>query len=494
MKMVSAAGLAGGAFVNGDQIIAATAGENKPVKRPDILVFMVDQLGAKWLEAASRMKLTPHYDRLKDRGTTFTRCITSNPVCTPARSTMITGMTTRQHGVLQNGYPLDPELPNYVRILKAHGYRTAGFGKFHFFPHHIKWDTELSEYGFDLWKQTQDPNKRTFVAKAGIAKRGYFFGFRDETATQTAWISGHALDYLQKPPAGAPLYTFVSYVQPHSPFCPPASCLPRVDPAKLPKPIKRTWPADPLHPVCFDKKPYRGDEAFWMKARHHYFADIAHLDDQLGKLIGVLKKTKRFDNTFIIFTADHGEMLGDHGLSSKANQHYDPVIRIPLTIAGPGLKGSQRRDEFVQLEDIFATVLEMAGGIPLPGYSKNSRKRALPPKLPGFPQSLLPLCRGEKVSGWRRSAYSESFNTQTSGNLNMWARTIRTDRYRYTLCPAQGGEQLFDLKADPDETVNLAGKPAMAKVRQELRDQLLEKIIEQDYPHTVRGNPVMGTP
>ena len=172
MKMVSAAGLAGGAFVNGDQIIAATAGENKPVKRPDILVFMVDQLGAKWLEAASRMKLTPHYDRLKDRGTTFTRCITSNPVCTPARSTMITGMTTRQHGVLQNGYPLDPELPNYVRILKAHGYRTAGFGKFHFFPHHIKWDTELSEYGFDLWKQTQDPNKRTFVAKAGIAKRG----------------------------------------------------------------------------------------------------------------------------------------------------------------------------------------------------------------------------------------------------------------------------------------------------------------------------------
>jgi arylsulfatase len=343
MKIMSAAGLAAGALVNAGESVAMAVSKEAPADRKDILVFMVDQLGAKWLEAASKMGLTPHYDRLKARGTTFTRCITSNPVCTPARSTMITGMTTRQHGVLQNGYALDPGLPNYVRILKAHGYRTAGFGKFHFFPHHVKWDAELSEYGFDLWKQTQDPNKREFVAKGETTGKGYFFGFKDKTATQTEWISRHALNYLQKPPADGPLYTFVSYVQPHSPFCPPASCLPRVDASKLPKPIKRTWPDDPLHPVSFDKKPCRGDEAFWMKARHHYFADIAHLDDQLGKMTDALKKTKRIDNTFIIFTADHGEMLGDHGLSSKANQHYDAVIRIPLTIAGPGLKGGLYR-------------------------------------------------------------------------------------------------------------------------------------------------------
>jgi len=221
---------------------------------------------------------------------------------------------------------------------------------------------------------------------------------------------------------------------------------------------------------------------------------LVFMVDQLGKVITVLKKTKRLDDTFIIFTADHGEMLGDHGLSSKANQHYDAVIRIPLTIAGPGLKGSQTRDEFVQLEDIFPTVLEMAGGIPLPGYRKNSRKRALPPERPGLAKSLLALCRGEKPTGWRQSAYSESFNDLTSGNINEWARTIRTTKYRYTLYPARGGEQLFDLQADPGETKNLAGKATFAKVRQELRDQLLEKIIEQDYPHTVRGNPVIGTP
>ena len=464
----------------------------------DILLLMVDQLGTRWLEAASKMGLTPHYDRLRAVGTTFDRCITSNPVCMPARATVMTGMTTRQHGVLQNGFVLDPKLPNHVRILKAAGYRTGGFGKFHFVPHRVEAVHEVGEYGFDVWKQTQDPDKGKFITAAGKSEWGGLYGgLKDETATQTAWISGHALEYLRS--AGkkpGPMYTFISYVQPHSPFCPPASYLDRVDAAKLPEPAEAAWVKDPLGPDCFDTyaDQLKRSKASWMEARRHYFADLAHLDDQLGKILDALTATGRLDNTYIIFTADHGEMLGDQGMHSKAERHYDAVIRVPMTVVGPGLAKGQTREEFVQLEDVFPTILEMAGGLPKPGYSADSLERAMPPELPGLPQSLLPLCRGETVAGWRTCGYAESYNDIFSGHLNQWARTIRTARYRYTVYPRNTGEQLFDLQADPNEVDNLAGKSDYARIRQELREQLFEKMVEQDYPHTLREHRAFGRP
>jgi len=463
----------------------------------DIVVFMVDQLGARWLEAASAMGLTPHVDRLRAMGTTFGRCITSNPLCQPARASMITGMTTRQHGVLQNGYALDPSLPSYVRILKDHGYATAGFGKFHFVPHCVEEAFPVGAYGFDVWAQTQDPAKDEFIAAAGkVGWEGLFGGLADASLTQTAWITRRASEYLRSAPAGKPLYTFVSYVQPHSPFCPPASHLERVDPAKLPAPAPATWRDDPLRPACFEmyRQDSQRDEAFWRRARHHYFADLAHLDDQLGEILGAVEAAGRLERTTIIFVADHGEMLGDHGMLSKAERHYDAVIRVPLTIAGPGLAAGAVREEFVQLEDLFPTVLELAGSPPAPTYSADSLTRALPPPLPGLAGSLLPLCRGEAAGRWRTAAYAESYNDIFSGHLNQWARTIRTERYRYTVYPRGSGEQLFDLVADGHETRNLAGDPAHAATREELRGQLLEKIIEQDYPHTLREHRVLGRP
>ncbi len=355
----------------------------------------------------------------------------------------------------------------------------------------------VDEYGFDVYKQTQDPDKGKFIAAAGKSEwEGLYGGLKDESRTQTAWITGHALDYLKAAGTNKPLYTFVSYVQPHSPFCPPAEYLKRVDAAKIPEPAEAAWLKDPLGPRCFHtyKDQISRPKASWMEARRHYFADIAHLDDQLGKVLDALERTGRLDNTYIIFTADHGEMLGDQGMHSKAERHYDAVIRVPLTVAGPGLKKGLSRTEFVQLEDIFPTVLEMAGGLPKPGYSPDSLARALPPELPGLAQSLLPLCRGETVPDWRTCGYAESYNDIFSGHLNQWARTIRTEQYRYTVYPRGTGEQLFDLKNDPLEINNLAGDPKHAELRHQLRDQLLERMIEQDYPHTLREHRALGRP
>ncbi len=495
---IVAAGAASAESKGADRTVTDTTNAAaRPGGPRDIVLFMTDQLGAKWIEAASAMGLTPHYDRLRQMGTTFRHCITSNPVCQPARATIMTGMTTRQHGVLQNGYVLDPTLPNHVRILKDNGYRTAGFGKFHFVPHRVEEVHPVGDYGFDVWKQTQDPDKGKFIKAAGKVKwEGLYGGLKDEQATQTAWITNHALEYLRSAAPGGPLYTFVSYVQPHSAFCPPASYLARVETTKLPEPAEATWRDDPLGPKCFHayEDQFKRTKASWLEARRYYFADLAHLDDQLGKLLDVLTKAGRLDNTYIIFTADHGEALGDHGMHSKAERHFDAVIRVPMTIVGPGLARGQIRDEFVQLEDVFPTILEMAGDLPKPGYAPDSAVRALPPELPGLSQSMLPMCRGEPVPGWRTCGYAESYNDIFSGHLNQWARTIRTARYRYTVYPRQTGERLFDLNTDLLEEKNLAADPAHAEIRQGLRDQLFEKVVEQDYPHTLREHRAFGRP
>ncbi|MCL5269337.1 MAG: sulfatase-like hydrolase/transferase, partial [bacterium] len=123
----------------------------------NIVFFMMDQLAAKWLEAASAGACpTPNFDALRARGVSFSNCITSNPVCCPARATLATGMTTRQHGVLENGYQLDPQLATFMRVLQKAGLRTGGLGKVHFQPHYRSQHPDYHAYGFDVTHITED--------------------------------------------------------------------------------------------------------------------------------------------------------------------------------------------------------------------------------------------------------------------------------------------------------------------------------------------------
>jgi arylsulfatase A-like enzyme len=205
-----------------------------------------------------------------------------------------------------------------------------------------------------------------------------------------------------------------------------------------------------------------------------------------------LKETNRLDNTYIIFLSDHGELLYDHGFNSKAEKHYDACIRVPLIISGPGLQKDAVCDEFVQLEDLFPTVLDMANQ-PIPAMPAMGPYLQEPYEdiaaIPG--RSLLPLCRSEQVDNWRKAAYCESYNNINSTDPGQWARTIRTDDYRYTFYP-NNCEQMFDLKKDPDEIHNIVADPDYADIRTDLRDQLMTLIVMQDYPKTRRDLFAIG--
>ena len=534
----------------------------KSTRKPNIVFFMVDQLSAKWIEGACRAVCpTPNIDRLRSQGVTFSHFFSGNPICCATRATIATGLSSRGHGVLQNGYELDHDIPTFMRILKDNGWRTGSFGKVHLHSHYHTLFPDYRTYGWDTVYNTEDPRGGEWLdwverehpehyeaalatvwatGVAGLKHYGrngldltprireirrnfpwateahphgnhamYTLPF-PEPVSQTAWITGHALQFIQNTDNDKPLYAHISYVQPHLPSCPPAEFMDAVEPRGIPEPVFPEWAEDPNCPRCFSatEGATKSIPDTWREKRWYYMADVAHLDYQLGLVMEALEKTGRMENTYLLFLSDHGELLLDHGFSGKAERHYDACIRVPLIISGPNLARGSERGEIVQHEDLFPTVLEMAGlPLPQPPFVEQvqgmedlegasgiyERGELVSTLVTARGRSLVALCRKEgKEENWRDASYTESYNNIDSFSPAYWARTVRTNDWRYTYYPLGGGEQMFHLTEDPDETRNLAHDANYAAVRRELRDRLLELIVLQDYPHTTRGLFALG--
>lgn len=506
----------------------------------DIFLIMFDTLSAKWLEAAmDGVCDLPNFRRLEQMGTRFSRAYTSNPVCSPARATIATGLSSRGHGVLENGYYLDYEIPTFMKQLQKTGYKTGLFGKLHAYPHYAGFRMDYHQYGFDVVHATEDgrggewldwileehpeytdevlatiwsPQIPEFKAYGSnrinlyerieqVRKRyswsrqkltdptheAYELPFPKELS-QTEWITRHALNFI-KHERNAPIFAQISYVQPHGPYGVPKGYTEHVRAERIPKELPPVW-RDKQSPACFDNRVILTDNP--MRFRIHYFADLIYMDEQIGALLDGLERTGRLDTSYIILTADHGDLLGDHGFFGKEERHYDSCIRVPLFISGPGIRNNIHSECIVQLEDICPTILEMAHTrmpvIPKMGDFLEMDAEKIP-VLCG--QSLL--CAIQTPFQWQRqAAYVESYNPVWSVDVRDWARTIVTEKYRYTWYPCGGGEQLFDLSRDKEELVNLAEEEDYATVKTRLRMQLMELIVLQDYPKTTRSLFALG--
>ncbi len=502
---------------------------------PNIIFFMVDQMGAKWLEAAmGGICELPNLKRLQSMGCTFSNAYSNNPVCCPARATLATGLSNHGHGLLSNGYRLNPEIPTFMRTLQTAGWRTGAFGKVHFYPFDSEYYPypDYREYGWDVVHNTEDNRtgewhdwirkehadhydamvstadnwakelpyydaygadkvslseimvrekpKRTMPG--GTVFDCYPLPFPEELS-QTNWITDHALDFIEAAPEDQPVYAHISYVQPHPPFHTPARFLDLVNVDRIPE------------PVGLDKG--LNVASGWREARTFYFADFMHIDEQIGRVLDLLEETGRMASSYFVFTSDHGEMLHDHGRCSKSHNHYEAVYRIPLIIAGPGLKAGSTCDAFAQHEDICPTILDMEpsllGHHPKPVFRKGLEKET--PLFHG--RSLMPWCRGEPVADWRTSALIESFGCLCEGpNSNLiaqsWKKALRTADYRYSTVVGHDLEELFDLQTDPDELNNVAADPAYEEALHDMRYSLLNRVMLTDYPLPPRDLEVIG--
>lgn len=462
----------------------------KEGRRPNILFLMADQLRGDCLGSdGNRVIQTPHLDRLAADGARFRCAYSSVPSCTPARATILTGLSPWHHGMLGYGrvavrYPR--ELP---RMLHDAGYYALGIGKMHYHP-------QRNTHGFDRTildesGRVESPDfvsdyRRWFkVTAPGLDPDATGIGWNDhrgktyalpERLHPTQWTGDEAVKFLHTYDGARPFFLKVSFARPHSPFDAPPRWWHRYDDAPLPPAVVGDW----AERHAQQGKPYRDD--LWQgdlgpekvrDARQGYYGNVSFIDEQIGRILAELEQRGWLDNTLILFTADHGDMLGDHHLWRKTYA-YEPSARIPMLIRWPDCLLTAARGQViartVELRDLLPTFLDAAGVTYDPAWFDG--------------RSMLELVRG-RSEGWRE--WIDLEHSTCYAPENYWSG-LTNGRMKYIYYAVDGRQQLFDLEKDPGETRDLSVVAEYGPELQKWRARLVAHLAERGAPFVVHGD------
>ena len=463
--------------------IAGVAAADGPT-RPNILFVAVDDLKPTIGAYGDPIAITPAMDSLAARGVLFDRAYCQQAVCSPSRSSLLTGRrpdTTKVYDLVKH---FRTELPDVVTLpqhFKNNGYRTVGMGKIY----HSGLDDKPS-WSEPYWQPkvkamsaaAQERLARQKAELAGAGKdaskaRGVPYESPDVAEDQLpdGAIAGHAIELLQqyKQSPEKPFFMAVGFLRPHLPFIAPKKYHDLYKPEQFKLPPNGTlpqgapaWAGNNSGELrAYLDIPDRGavpDEQA-LRLIHAYYAAVSYMDAQLGRILAVLDKLDLAKNTIIILWGDHGWSLGEHGLWCK-HTNYEDATRVPLIIAGPGVTSvGAKIDALLELVDVYPTLAELAG-LPLTdGLEGTSFKRLLAdPKLP-----------------WKKAAFSQYPRAIPQQGAGM-GYAVRTDRYRLVEWRNNASKavawELYDHQADPAETVNLAGAAEGQTTLEELKKVL----------------------
>ncbi|MEZ4729561.1 MAG: sulfatase-like hydrolase/transferase [Caldilineaceae bacterium] len=411
---------------------------------------------------------TPNLDRLAREGLVFERCIVPGAVCVPCRAAIMTGQYPSTTGVLNNGSWLRPETPTWPARLTAAGRRTAAIGKMHFYP----WDT-LGGFAERIIAEDKRhvylPDDHVqFLRQQGLERPhpttdpGYFESLGAPIKPWPkhlhidAFVGDQAAMWLERN-GHAPFAVWVSFPGPHDPYDPPQELATMYDDAPIPAPIgapaelinkppaQRSRGAGTLNNAMFQIDPSQATPEQYRRWRAHYYANISLIDEGIGKILAALERVDALDKTLIIFTSDHGDALGDHGLAYKGF-FYDSMVHVPLILRGPGVPVGQRCASLVSTLDLIPLFFQTCGVEP-------------PSTVQG--EDIGVLLRDPNAT-LRQAAFCE-----LTGRA-----MVQTDGYKYARY-ADGSAELYDLHRDPAEIQNLAGKPDQLAVEQGMQALLL---------------------
>lgn len=423
------AGVAGAAAAAIGCTPALRAGGAATARRPNFLFIITDQQGLDTLSALGCKDLsTPHLDRLARQGVAFLESYSANPLCSPARSGMMTGRPTTETGVVVNGRPIRSTLPNMGQWLGQAGYETVYAGKWHL----------PAGYAADI------PGFN--VIATGIGGQG---GVCD------ADVSRACQAYLRSRRPGKPFLMVASFLQPHD-VCQFVGMHQKSGEMvfydavadELP-PLPPNFNYDTNEPERVKRRPRpKWSDEQWRYYIWNYYRMVEMVDAEIGRTLQALEDSAEAANTIVVFTADHGEGRARHHLVTK-NYLYDEAAKVPLIVSCPGRIQENRQDaaHLVSGLDILPTVCDYAG-------------IEAPPKMRG--RSLKALLEG-KSPAWREFVTAE---------VTVTGRMIRTPRYKYITYKGDPVEQLFDMQSDPGETKNLAPDAGFASDLKAHRDLL----------------------
>jgi len=427
--------------------------------RPNVLFIMADQFRHDYLGSAGAAQVrTPHLDRIAAEGVRFTQCCTNSPLCAPARIALATGLQATRMGALDNHSFLPGDLATYYQRLRDANYRVGCCGKLDLAKPN-RWNSTgdrpcLFSYGFTHPVEVEgkmhsggSPEPQgpygMYLRQLGLyeayhedyrrrAARGYVKGVSHDSvlpteAFQDVYVGRRSVEWVEQIGDDFPWHLFVSFAGPHDPFDPPTEYAEHYRDAAMPPAIANDL-AD--KPRWVGRRDYGLDADEVAHTRRQYCASIEAIDDAVGQILDAVERRGMLANTYIIFSADHGEMLGDHGLYTKCVM-YEAALRVPLMVAGPGIEAGRTSDAMVELIDLNPTICELAGL----GAQENIDA-----------QSFAGVLRGE-VDEHRDAAVSALANAQC----------IRTDRWKLIASPNDRVE-LYDLAADPDETRDVSAE------------------------------------
>lgn len=436
--------------------------------QPNILFLFPDQHRWDWLGCAGDLDLhTPHLDSLAAEGTRFTRCYTPSPVCSPARACLATGRRYTRHSVVSNGQNTPTELPNYYRLIQDQGYQVSGVGKFDLHKPDKNWGIDgknmLPEYGFtsgcdnegkgdaiaaynNNGKEPKGPYLQHLKERGNVddyyqmwykdgEHRGLQFSEINPLPKEDYcdnWVGNNALTEIEHFEKDKPWHLVVNFVGPHDPY------------DVLPEMAESTGHRD--FPAAHANEKDDVEES--TRRRRYYAAMIENIDRMAGDMIAAIEARGDLENTIIVYSSDHGEMLGDHGRWAKSVP-FDPSVRVPLIVKGPGVIAGQVRDDLISMHDICALVLEAAGAANDAGMDC---------------KSPWPALRGD----------SAEHRDYLSIGLNNWRLIVEGD-YKYVQYK-DGGQSLVDQSTDPFEDRDISGKAVHAgrieRYRQLISDEV----------------------
>ncbi len=421
--------------------------------RPNIVVLMADQLAPHFTGAyGHKIAKTPHIDALAARGMRFDAAYCNSPLCAPSRFAFMSGQLISRIAAYDNASEFRASVPTFAHYLKALGYRTCLSGKMHFvgpdqkhgfqdrvttdiYPSDFAWtpDWEAPDERIDKWYH----NMAT-VKESGVAVATFQTDYDDEVEfAARRWLIDRGRDRA----AGddSPFCLVASFIHPHDPYVAKPEFWELYDDSEIDMPEALPFEAhDPFSRRVMDgieASTVQLSEAEVRRARRAYLANVSYFDSKVGALLKALDDIGELENTVVIVTADHGDMLGERGLWYKMN-FFEHSARVPLVFAGPGVARGTARNA-CSLVDLMPTFLELAGGSPdLLGEPIDGR-------------SLMPLAQGEADPA--DEAIGEYCAEMTPWPVFM----IRRGSLKYIHCDADP-PQLYDLSRDPMERENRA--------------------------------------
>ena len=455
---------------------------------PNILWYCTDQQRFDTIGALGNPHVhTPTIDALVEGGTAFTHTYCQSPICTPSRSSFMTGLyPTRAHNTRNGNETFEGHPPLISKLVAEAGYHCGLIGKFHLQSSGERTEPRLDD-GFSFWKFSHAPRddweEGHDYADWVKANGGDLDAMRESEERvsadfhQTTWATERALEFLTETESiDKPWMLNINPYDPHPPFIPPKEYADKFDPETMPGPYFRDSDLaaqEKLGPVDFQTEAQTPEERGAKKIQALYYAMIALIDDQLARIIQRLDETGQRENTIIIFTSDHGESLGDHGLLLKGCRFYDGLVRVPLIFNCPGtIESGVRSEALVELLDMSATILDFAG-IERPDYFQGD--------------TLRPILSGEATPDHHReSVRSEYFDALDKafckGNAS-FATMYRTRRYKLVVYHRNNLGELFDLEKDPHEFENLWDDPATTEIKNQL-------ILESFNDHVMKTTDV----